>query len=214
MARPDRAILSGGPREPDEADSPSVLVIGCGALASELLEVISRNGLSNIRVECLPAILHNTPDRIPDAVRSRLETATEYDTVFVAYGDCGTGGRLDAVLDEYGVERLTGAHCYQFFAGGDTWERMHDEEPGTLYLTDFLARHFDRIVWRGLGLDRWPELRDDYFGNYRRVVFLAQTDDHEMDRRARDAAELIGLAYERHFVGYGDLEPTLVEVSS
>lgn len=197
-----------------EGSNPSVLVIGCGALAHELLEVIARNDLRNIRVECLPAILHNTPDRIPGAVRSRLEMAGGYDTVYVAYGDCGTGGRLDAVLDEFGVERLAGAHCYQFFAGGNNWDRMHAEEPGTLYLTDFLTRHFDRIIWHGLGLDRWPELRDDYFGHYRRVVFLAQTDDPDLDRRARDAAERIGLAYERRFVAYGEMEPALVRIGA
>lgn len=191
-----------------------MLVIGCGALARELLEVIARNDLGNIRVECLPAILHNTPDRIPAAVRARLELAGGYDTIFVAYGDCGTGGRLDAVLEEFGVERLGGAHCYQFFAGGDNWVRMHEEEPGTLYLTDFLVRHFDRIVWHGLGLDRWPELRDDYFGHYHRVVFLAQTDDPELDRPARDAANRLGLAYERHLVAYGEMEPALVKIGT
>jgi hypothetical protein len=193
---------------------PTVLVIGCGAIARELLEVVARNGLDNIRIECLPAILHNTPDRIPSAVRARLETAGEYDSIFVAYGDCGTGGRLDAVLDEFGVRRLSGAHCYQFFAGDGDWARMHEEEPGTFYLTDFLAKHFDRVVWRGLGLDRWPELRDDYFGRYRRVVFLAQTDDPEIDLQARDAALRLGLAYERRTVGYGELEPTLVGIGA
>ncbi|MFZ0013660.1 MAG: DUF1638 domain-containing protein [Acidimicrobiia bacterium] len=196
---------------PEDAN-PAVLVIGCGAIARELLEIVSRNHLTNIRVECLPAILHNTPDRIPAAVRARLETADDNDTIFVAYGDCGTGGRLDAVLDEFGVARLPGAHCYQFFAGGDDWARMHEAEPGTLYLTDFLARHFDRIVWQGLGLDRWPNLRDDYFGHYERVVFLAQTDDAGLDRQARDAARRLGLAYERHHVGYGELEPALVSI--
>jgi len=197
-----------------EGATPTVLVIGCGALARELLEVVARNHLANIRVECLPAILHNTPDRIPAAVRARLETAGEYDTVFVAYGDCGTGGRLDSVLDEFGVHRLSGAHCYQFFAGGPDWALMHEAEPGTLYLPDFLARHFDRIVWRGLGLDRWPALRDDYFGHYRRVVFLAQTDDPDLARQAREAARRIGLAYERHPVGYGELEPALVSIGA
>lgn len=168
--------------------------------------------MENIRVECLPAILHNTPEKIPSAVRERLERAGDHDEVFVAYGDCGTGGRLDQVLDEFGAERLPGTHCYQFFAGGNIWQEMHDSEPGTLYLTDYLARHFDRIVWQGLGLDRWPDLRDDYFGNYTRVVYLAQTDDPGLDRRAVEAAERLGLRYQRRFVGYGDLETALVAI--
>lgn len=192
---------------------PSVLVIGCGALARDLLEVVARNGLRNIRVECLPAILHNTPEKIPDAVRSRLESAGDYDTVFVAYGDCGTGGLLDRVIEEYEVERLPGAHCYQFFAGIKEFEGMHESEPGTLYLTDYLAHHFERIIWHGLGLDRWPELRDDYFANYRRVVHLAQTDDPTHTREAREAAQRLGLEFERRLVGYGEMETALVRLA-
>jgi hypothetical protein len=187
-------------------------VLGCGALAKELLDVVARNRIPNIRVECLPAILHNTPEKIPGAVRERLERASDHDEVFVAYGDCGTGGHLDRVLEEFGVERLPGAHCYQFFAGAEAFDVMHDEEPGTLYLTDYLARHFDRIVWRGLGLDRHPELLDDYFGNYTRVVYLAQIEDPDLESRAREAAERIGLRFERRDVGYGDMEPALLEI--
>ncbi len=192
---------------------PSVLVLGCGALARELIDVVSRNDLRHIRVECLPAILHNRPDRIPDAVRARLEAATGFDRVFVAYGDCGTGGMLDRVLDEYGVERLPGAHCYQFFAGIDVFDRMHEDEPGTLYLTDYLTRHFDRLVWQGLGLDRRSDLLEDYFGNYSRVVYLAQTDDDGLTSRAREAAARLGLGFERRFVGYGEVEPALIRIS-
>ena len=174
--------------------------------------MVGRNQIENIRVECLPAILHNTPEKIPGAVRERLENATGFDQVFVAYGDCGTGGLLDRVLEEFGAERLAGDHCYQFYAGGDVWKRMHDAEPGTLYLTDYLARHFDRIIWQGLGLDRWPELRDDYFGNYTRVVYLAQTESADLHAKASQAAQRLGLRYEKHFVGYGDLERSLVEI--
>ena len=191
---------------------PSVLVIGCGALARELLDVVSRNGLRNIRVECLPAILHNRPEKIPGAVRSRLEAAHGYERVYVAYGDCGTGGMLDAVLDEFGVERLAGAHCYQFFAGLDTFDAMHEDEPGTFYLTDYLTRHFERLLWQGLGLDRWPELLDDYFGNYRRLVYLAQIDDPELSNEAQAAAHRLGLTFERRLVGYGDMEPELISI--
>ncbi|HUF14877.1 MAG TPA: DUF1638 domain-containing protein [Acidimicrobiia bacterium] len=194
-------------------DSPSVLVIGCGALARELLAIVSRNGLHNIRVECLPAILHNTPAKIPDAVRAKLEAARGHDTVFVAYGDCGTGGLLDEVLDEFEVERLPGAHCYQFYAGIEAFDLMHEDEPGTLYLTDYLTRHFDRLIWQGLGLDRWPELLEDYFGNYERVVHLAQVDDPALTQAARVAAMRLKLRFERRLVGHGEMEPALVQLS-
>lgn len=197
-----------------QPDTPSVLVVGCGALARELLDVVRMNRLHNVEVECLPAILHNRPEEIPGAVRSRIESATGYDTVYVAYGDCGTGGRLDAVLDELGVERLPGAHCYQFFAGLSEFDEMHEQEIGTLYLTDYLARHFDRLIWKGLGLDRYPDLLADYFGHYTRVLHLAQTHDDRRESDAREAAARLGLGYERRFVGYGELEPALVYLSS
>lgn len=201
MARPDTAW-------------PSVLVIGCGALARELLDVVTMNALSNIRVECLPAILHNRPEKIPGAVRSRLEAAGDYDRVYVAYGDCGTGGMLDRVLDEFGVERLPGAHCYQFYSGIETFDAMHEDEPATFYLTDYLARHFDRLVWQGLGLDRHPELLGDYFGNYERVVYLAQTDDPTLTAVARASADRIGLRFERRLVGHGEMAPELVRIGA
>lgn len=188
-------------------------MVGCGALARELLDVIAINGLRNVKVDCLPASLHNRPEMIPEAVRARLELATGYDRVFVAYGDCGTGGRLDAVLAEFGVERLPGAHCYQFFAGVDEFTAIQDAEIGTLYLTDFLARHFDRLIWRGLGLDRWPELAEDFFGNYTRLLYLAQSDDPAREGDARKAASRLGLRFERRYVGYGDMEPPIVEIS-
>ena len=194
-------------------EAPSVLVIGCGALARELLEVVAANDLSNIRVECLPAILHNRPEKIAPAVRERLERAEGYDKVFVAYADCGTGGHLDTVIEEFGAERLDGAHCYQFFAGQQEFEDIQEAEIGTLYLTDYLARHFDRFVWKGLGLDRYPELLDDYFGNYKRVMYLAQTDNLERTEQAREAADRLGLEFERRFVGYGEMEPALVQIS-
>lgn len=182
-------------------------------MAKELLDVVKLNSIDNIRVECLPAILHNRPEKIPGAVRSRLENAEEYDVVYVAYGDCGTGGGLDVVLEEFGVERLPGAHCYQFFTGIHEFETMASDEIGTFYLTDYLARHFDRIVWHGLGLDRWPELLDDYFGNYRRLMYLAQTEDPDRTVQALEAARKLGLEFERRFVGYGLVNSALLTIS-
>ena len=189
-----------------------VLVLACGAIAREVLAVISLNDWTHVDVRCLPAKLHSTPDRIPAAVDAKLrELAGRYERVFVAYADCGTGGRLDLVLDHHKVERLPGAHCYGFLAGNDAWEAMQEEDPRTFYLTDFLARHFDALVVRGLRLDTHPELLPMMFGNYRRLVYLAQTDDPELDRRAEEAAAFLGLTYERHRTGYGELVPSLTQ---
>jgi hypothetical protein len=187
------------------APVPRVLVVGCGALARELVAVTA--SLPGVDVTCLPPILHNRPERIPDAVRVKVREARArgYERVFVAYADCGTGGLLDPVLAEEGVERLPGAHCYEVYAGSAAFARMADEEPGTFYLTDFLVRSFDRLVIRGLGLDHHPELRPLYFGNYRRVVYLSQTDDAKLLAAARDAADHLGLAFEHRHTGLGDL---------
>jgi hypothetical protein len=193
-----------------EAERPEVLVLACGALAREVLAVIRLNGWTNVTVRCLPAKLHSRPERIAPAVDAKLtELRDRYERVFVAYADCGTGGELDAVLDRHGVERLPGAHCYGFLTGNAEWEELHDAEPATFYLTDFLARHFDAIVVRGLGLDRHPELLPQYFGNYRRLLYLAQTEDDDLRARARAAARRLGLAYEERRTGYGDLLPSL-----
>jgi uncharacterized protein DUF1638 len=183
-----------------------VLVIACGALAREVLAL----KLDHIDIACLPARLHNHPSRIPDAMRAKIRAnRSAYDEILCLYGDCGTGGELDRVLEEEGVSRIEGAHCYAFYAGEETFARLTEDEPGTFFLTDFLVRHFDSLVIRGLGLDRFPQLRDDYFGNYRRVVHLAQFDDPETDAKARMAAERLGLAYERRFTGLGGIRTFL-----
>lgn len=189
------------------AAPPSTLLIACGALAREVLALFERNGWRNMAVTCLPAHYHNTPGKIPEAVRAKIrENRCRYDRIFVAYADCGTGGLLDAVLAEEGVERISGPHCYQFFAGTADFTALTEAEPGCLFLTDYLTRHFDRLIIEGLGLDRHPELRDDYFGNYTKVVYLAQTKDPELERRAEAAAHRLGLAYAYRFTGYGELE--------
>jgi hypothetical protein len=189
-----------------------VLVVACGALARELTELRRLNGWSGLEIRCLPAELHNRPEQIAPAVRALLLAARgEFARAFVAYADCGTGGALDRVCAELGVERLPGAHCYQFFAGAERFRELSEAEPGTFYLTDFLVRQFDRLVWRGLGLDRHPELRAAYFGNYRRLVHLAQCDDRDLDRRARAAAERLGLAYERVATGLAPFSGAVAE---
>ena len=186
--------------------TPKTLLIACGALAREMLALIEANGWTHLTLECLPAKLHNRPERIPDAVRGKIrEKRAEYDSIVVAYADCGTGGLLDRVLEEEGVARIGGPHCYSFYAGADVFNALHDEEPGSFYLTDYLARHFDTLIIKGMGLDRYPQLMADYFGNYKRVVYLAQTEDPDLQEQAKRAAEQLGLAYEYRFTGYGEL---------
>ena len=194
-----------------EATEPArTVILACGAIAREVLAVVNLNGWEHVDVRCLPAKLHSTPALIPAAVDAKLRELSErYDEIFVAYADCGTAGALDVVLSEHGVERLPGAHCYGFLAGNDAWDAMQEAEPATFYLTDFLARHFDALVWRSLKLDRHPQLLPQIFGNYKRLVYLTQTGDPSLQERARDAAERLGLRYEIERTGYGDLEPAL-----
>jgi hypothetical protein len=189
--------------------APRVLVVGCGALGRELVALTA--DLPNVEIACLPPDLHNRPGGIPGAVRDRIRRgrADGFDQVFVAYADCGTGGMLDRVLEEESVERLPGAHCYEFFAGRTNFAALADDEPATFWLTDFLAYNFERLVIRGLGIDRHPELESVYFGNYRRVVYLSQTVDPELLDLARAAADRLGLEYDERRTGYGDLLPSL-----
>lgn len=189
-----------------------VLIIGCGALGRELHELRRLNGWSHVTLRCLPAELHNRPERIAPALRAAIAEGTrEFEHVFVAYADCGSKGAIDRVVAEYGIERLPGAHCYEFFAGSAAFHALAEAEPGTFYLTDFLVRHFDRLVRRGLGLDRHPELMPSYFGNYRRLVYLSQADDPGLDARARECARFLGLAYERRHCGFGPFGRAVTE---
>ena len=188
----------------------ATLVIACGALAREIAALRKANGWSRLDVQCLPAELHNRPERIAPAVREKIRSNRgRYTSIFVAYGDCGTGGALDAVLAEEGVERIPGAHCYEFFASPALFKELADAEPGTFYLTDFLLRHFERLVIRGLGIDRHPELAGQYFGNYRRVVYLAQDESWERFTAASAVAKRLGLEFDYRFTGYGGLERSL-----
>lgn len=187
-----------------------VLVVACGALAREIVTLRSLNGWSHLDIACLPAILHNTPDAIPAAVRAAVERhGPHYDSIFVAYADCGTGGRLRAVCDDLGVGMIEGPHCYAFFDGLDAFAARAEAEMGAFYLTDFLTRQFETFVIRPLGLDRHPELRDMYFGNYDRLIYLAQTEDPGLTEAARAAADRLGLSFHRRFTGYGDLGAAL-----
>lgn len=187
-----------------------VLLLACGALAREIVDLIERNRWTAFDLQCLPAKWHNTPEKIVPALQARIAAARgRYQSIFVLYGDCGTGGALDRLLSAEGVERIPGPHCYAFFSGNAAFEQRADEDLTAFFLTDYLARHFDKLIWQGLGLDRHPELLPDYFGNYTKIVFLAQTRNDDLTRLAQDAARRLGLRFEYRFTGYGELESDL-----
>jgi uncharacterized protein DUF1638 len=187
-----------------------LLIIACGALAHEITALKRANAWDQLDVRCLPAELHNRPERIPAAVRALIRSSRcHYRSIFVAYADCGTGGLLDAVLAEEGIERIPGAHCYEFFATSPVFTALAEAEIGTFYLTDFLLRHFERLVIQGLGLDKHPELFATYFGNYRKLVYLAQRPSADAIRDARAISVRMGLSFESRATGYGTLETAL-----
>ena len=197
--------------EPAAAAAEPLLLIACGALAREILALKATRGWGHLGLRCLPAQLHNRPERIPEAVRQAIRRgrADGFARVAVLYADCGTGGALDRVLAEEGAERIAGPHCYAFYAGTEAFLAAAETEFTAFYLTDFLVRQFDSMVIRPLGLDRYPELRDEYFRHYTELVYLAQSDDPALDRAAEAAAKRLGLAYRRRYTGYGDLSAFL-----
>jgi len=200
-------------RAPPEEGREAVLVLACGALAREILALKALNAWAHLDLRCLPANLHLRPDRIPDAVAAAVaEERGRYGRIFVAYADCGTGGLLAARCAALGVEMIAGPHCYSFFDGNAAFAARGEAEMTAFFLTDFLVRQFDAFVWKSMGLDRHPELREMIFGNYERLVYLAQTDDPALDAEAARCAERLGLAYERRFTGYGDLGTALASV--
>lgn len=199
---PDDTTLTQAGLDPRGAGP--VLVVACGALAREILDLRDANGWTHLDLTCLPAIYHNTPDKIVPALRAIVaEHRERYEAIYVAYADCGTGGLLQAACHELGVEMIAGPHCYSFFEGNTTFAAR--DEITAFYLTDFLVRQFDAFVWKPLGLDRHPDLRDMYFGNYDRLVYQAQTDDPALTELAATCADRLGLRFERRFTGYGDL---------
>lgn len=188
-----------------ESAGRKVLLIACGALAREIVTLIEDNRWNGFDVQCLPAKWHNTPQFIVPAVREKIRANRErYASIFVLYGDCGTGGLLDAMLAEEGVERIGGPHCYSFFSGNAVFDKR-DDDLGTFYLTDYLARQFDKLIWEGLGLDRHPELLPEYFRHYTTLVYLSQVEDEKLMTNARNAAAKLGLAFEHRHTGYGEL---------
>jgi hypothetical protein len=192
---------------------PTVLILACGALAREIKALVAVNGIQNVKVEYLPASLHNRPENICEQLRHRLERAQDFDQVFLGYADCGTGGDIDRLCAEFQIKRLPGSHCYDFYLGPGSFDRLHDEEPGTFYMTDYLAKHFDRLVFEILGIDDHPELFDLYFTNYRRVVFLTQENSSEAREAASAAARRLGLPLVTIPTGWGQLETSISQVA-
>ena len=187
-----------------------ILLIACGALAREILDLKEANGWSHLDLTCLPAKLHLYPEKITDEVRAAVKKHRDkYDDIFVVYADCGTGGLLEAECEKLGVQMVSGPHCYSFFEGNDRFSQISEDEITTFYLTDFLVRQFDAFIIKPMGLDRHPDLRDMYFGNYEKLVYQAQTDDPALTAKAKTCADRLGLAFERRFTGYGDLARTL-----
>lgn len=190
-----------------------ILLLACGALAREILDLINVNGWHHMTLSCLPAILHIRPEKIPQAVEEAVQKhRDDFEQIFVVYADCGTGGLLQQKCAELGVEMVQGPHCYSFFEGNERFAKLAEDEFTAFYLTDFLVRQFDAFVWKPMGLDRHPDLRDMYFGNYTKLVYQAQTDDPALTVKAMDCAERLGLAFEHRFTGYGDLASSLANL--
>lgn len=193
-----------------------LLVIGCGMIAREVLAVKERLGLDHLELTCLPADFHFRPDRIAPAMDKAITEAKAegYRHIYVGYADCGTGGLLDQVCEKHSVERIAGPHCFAFYQGAEAYAKVGDADMMSFYMTDFLCRQFDAFFIKPLGLDRHPELVTDYFGNYEKLIYLAQTDDPALDKVAEDAAKMLGLVYERRATGYGDLPQALANAAS
>ncbi len=190
-----------------------VLLIACGALAREILDLKAANGWTHLDLTCLPAKYHLYPEKITQAVQDSVARHRDaYDDIFVVYADCGTGGLLQAACDRLGVRMIAGPHCYSFFEGNDRFAEIGADEITTFYLTDFLVRQFDAFIVKPMGLDRHPELRDMYFGNYEKLVYQAQTDDPALTEKAKACADRLGLAFERRHTGYGDLHTALARL--
>ena len=195
--------------------SDKILVIACGALAKEITALIQMNNWTHLQLRYLPAKLHNEPNNIPQNIRKYLVNAqNKFSRIFIGYADCGTGGKLDNLLEEFGVQRLPGAHCYEFFSSTQTFSKMLEEEPGSFFLTDFLVKSFENLIWQGLKINRHPELLNIYFRHYKRLVYLAQTESQALQTQAKEIAQRLELNYFYRFTGYGALSPALSDLTT
>ena len=195
--------------------SDKILVIACGALAKEITALIRMNNWTHLQLRYLPAKLHNEPKNIPQNIRKNLMNAqNKFSQIFIGYADCGTGGQLDTLLDEFGVQRLPGAHCYEFFSSSQSFSKMLEEEPGSFFLTDFLVKSFEKLIWQGLKINSHPELLNIYFRHYKRLVYLGQTENQALQTQAQEIAQRLGLNYLYRFTGYGALTPALSDLTA
>ncbi len=191
----------------EPTDKPKLRIIACGMIAREVLAVNEQLGYNHIDLKCLPAEYHHHPEKIAPEMDKAITKARDegFENIFVGYADCGTGGELDKVCQKHGVERIEGPHCFSFYMGNHEFLKTEPDYLTTFFITDFLARHFDTFMKRPLGLDRHPELLEMYFGNYTRALYLAQTDQPELEEKAVEIAGYLGLKFEKRFTGYGDL---------
>ncbi len=189
-------------------------MIACGALAKEITSLIRMNNWTHLQLRYLPAKLHNEPHNIPQNIRNYLINAqNKFSQIFIGYADCGTGGKINNLLEEFGVQRLQGAHCYDFFSSSHSFSKMLEEEPGSFFLTDFLVKSFEKLIWQGLKINRHPELQKIYFRHYKRLVYLAQTESLDLQTHAQEIAKRLGLNYLYQFTGYGALTPALSDLN-
>jgi hypothetical protein len=203
-------------RKQQSGQDGKLLVIACGMIAREVLAVKEQLRLDHLDLTCLPAEFHFYPDRIAPAMDKAIEKAKAdgYTNIFVGYADCGTGGLLDRICEKHGVERMAGPHCFAFYQGMDAYAKIAEDDMTSFYMTDFLCRQFDAFFMKPLGLDKHPELIKDYFGNYEKLIYIAQTNDPELDKVAEKAAKMLGLVYERRATGYGDLTAGLAAAAT
>lgn len=202
--------------KPSPRNSPltKTRVIACGMIAREVIAINEQLGTAQFDLQCLPAEYHHHPEKIAPAMDKAIAVAREegYDNVFVGYADCGTCGELDKICKKHGVERIAGPHCFSFYIGNEQFKSDDGKYVTTFFITDFLARHFENFLIKPLGLDKHPELRDIYFGNYTHALYIAQTKDDGLEINAREAAKYLGLKYRYEFTGYGDLTPALTNI--
>ena len=209
-ANPEKRSVS--PEKWAERIEPSdkILILACGALSKEITVLIRLNGWTHLQTRYLPAKLHNVPEKIADELRINLQVAqAKFSRIFIGYADCGTGGKIDSLLEEFKVQRLPGAHCYEFFSEKQTFAEIMEKEIGSFFLTDFLVKAFEKLVWQGMKMDSYPELLPVYFKNYKKLVYLAQVENPALKTHAIEIADRLGLEYEYRFTGYGELEQSL-----
>ena len=211
------ASLYSAPLDSEQVDSEQgVLLLACGALAKDIISLIERNNLRNIYVKCLPAKLHHTPAAIPEAIRAKIrENKEQYKKIFVVYGDCGTAGALDKVLEEEGgIERIPGPHCFSFYWGNEDFAQDSADEIANFYLTDFFCRFFETFIWEALGLDRHESMVEFVFGNYKKLVYIPQEEDESLELKAQQIAKKLGLDFECRPHSFGDLQMSILSLDA